>query len=287
MDDKLAKLDEENSQTSSEIAHTWATGQETLLAAIADRANGMRWMHDKMYKYYSNWNYTLMLPSIIISTLAGSATIGISSIFPPDYQPMAGKLIGLLTLSTGILTTINQYMKSAQLSENHRIMCVAYGKLHRVISSELALRRDQRPNALEFLRVIRAEQDRLQDVEPGISEHIISKFRKTFDIRADLEKPEIAGDLDHVQVNRAQKNGFTVITPQQIPYTPNNGYTPNGYTPNYTPTGYIPPTTLKTVQPPPLIPSINRPLLSPPSSAPSSPKSLTTEQLQEITNKLK
>ncbi len=209
MDDKLAKMDEENSQTSSEVAATWNTAQEVLLAAIADRANGMRWMHSMCERVYAQWNFYLTVPAILMSTIAGSATIGMSSLFPGDKQQLASNIIGCMTLSTGVLTTLNQYMKSSQLSETHRVSSVAYGKLHRVISCELALRRDQRPNALEFLKIIRTEQDKLQDVSPEIIASVVRSFRETFKDRHDLEKPEIAGDLDHVLTNHTAKNNPT------------------------------------------------------------------------------
>ena len=209
MEDKLAKMDEENSQTSSEVAASWNTAQEVLLAAIADRANGMRWMHSMCERVYAHWNFYLTVPAILMSTIAGSATIGMSSLFPGDKQQLASNIIGCMTLSTGVLTTLNQYMKSSQLSETHRVSSVAYGKLHRIISCELALRRDQRPNALEFLKIVRSEQDKLQDVSPEIIASVIKSFRETFKDRHDLEKPEIAGDLDHVQTNHSTKNSLT------------------------------------------------------------------------------
>ena len=157
---------------------------------------------------YANWNFYLTVPAILMSTLAGSATIGLPALFPENQRNIATTVIGIMTLSTGVLTTLNQYMKSSMLSEAHRTMGVENGKLHRVISSELALRRDQRPNALEFLKFVRSEQDRLQDIAPEIPDSIIHQFRLAFEDKHDLEKPEIAGDLDHVQVN-AIKKGVT------------------------------------------------------------------------------
>ena len=229
MDDRVEKIDEACSQTPSEIAATWNTAQETFLAAIADRANGMRWMHNKCQIMYANWNFYLTVPAILMSTVAGSATIGLPTLFPNNQANFATTVIGLMTLSTGVLTTLNQYMKSSQLAESHRAMGVENGKLHRVISGELALRRDQRRNALEFLTFVRSEQDRLQNISPDIPESVITKFRKLFDGREDLEKPEIAGDLDHVQVNGIKKGrssqnttpvGWDGHAPMGIPASP-------------------------------------------------------------------
>jgi len=239
MEEKLDKIDEENSETSSQIASTWNTSHETLLAAIADRSNCSRWLHNASQSYFDSYNFYLTVPNIAISTIAGSATIGLTSIFPPDYQRTAATIIGLCTLGCGVLTSINQYMKSAQLAEAHRAAGIAHGKLHRVIASELTLRRDQRLNALDFLKVIRSEQDRLQETSPAILENIIKKFRLQFKDNVELEKPEIVGDLDHVQVNHSSK--YESHTPTRPPNNTPNATNSLNATPTVQSIG-IPPT---------------------------------------------
>ena len=205
MEDKLNNL-EETSETPSEVADTWNTGHENLLASIADRCNGCRWLHSRCQARFENYNFYLTIPSIIITALSGSATIGLTSIFPDYAQKYASMSIGLLTLSCGALISVNQFMKTAQFAEAHRSASIAYGKLHRIVSSELAVRRDQRLNAPEFLKIVRTEQDRLQEVSPMIIESVVEKFRETFKDNTSLEKPEIVGDLDHVMVNRSRKH---------------------------------------------------------------------------------
>lgn len=205
MDEKLDKLEEDMSETSSEIAGTWSSSHEYLLAGIADRANCYRWMHNKCQTIYEKYNFYLTVPSIVVSALAGSATIASSALFPAQYQQLASTCIGLATLATGVLTSINQYMKTAQYAESHRATSLSYGKLHTIVASELSMRRDQRLNALEFIKVIRGEQDRLQDNSPIVLDSVISQFRREFKDKTDLEKPEIAGDLDHVHINSSSK----------------------------------------------------------------------------------
>jgi hypothetical protein len=224
MDEKLDKL-EEMSETSSEIAHSWNTAHENLLAAIADRANCYRWLHSKCHASFDFYNFYLTIPSIVISAVTGSATIGLTSIFDAESQRGASIGIGLLTLMCGALTSVNQFMKTSQFAEAHRAAAIAYGKLHRVISSELALRRDQRLNALDFLKVVRTEQDRLQETSPEILDSAKKLFRIEFSHNTELEKPEIVGDLDHVQVNRSMKqDGVTPTAPRMTLYHPPSVY---------------------------------------------------------------
>lgn len=211
MDDKLDKL-EATSETSSEIASSWNTGHEVLLASIGDRSNCYRWLHEKSQVRFEGYNFYLTIPSIIVSGLAGSATIGLTGLFPGDFQKVASVVIGLFTLGCGVMTSLNQYMKTSQFAEAHRSAAIAHGKLHRVISSELALRRDQRVNAMEFIKMIRSEQDRLQETSPSIPEVVINDFKRLFKENTHVEKPEIVGDLDHVSVNKSTKNEDYIIS---------------------------------------------------------------------------
>lgn len=204
MEEKLEKL-EDTSESSSEIAHTWNSSHELLLASIGDRCNCYRWLHEKCQAIFEKYNFYLTIPSVIISTLAGSATIASPSMLSEQNQKAAGIIIGLSTLACGVLTSVNQYMKTAQYAEAHRLAAIAFGKLHRVIASELALRRDQRANALDFIKIVRSEQDRLQETCPNILDPAIDEFRKEFkDIAAD--KPEIVGDITRVRINVEQKH---------------------------------------------------------------------------------
>ena len=150
IDDKLKDLEEATSLDSIEIAQTWNTGHEELLASIADRCLGLSWMHTKCKRWFENMNFWLTIPSIIIGTISGSATIGLSSLFSGSTKA-AEVTLGVLTLSCGVFSAINNFMKCSVLSESHRITAKYYSKLHRTIQAEIALRRDQRVQAKDFL----------------------------------------------------------------------------------------------------------------------------------------
>lgn len=225
MDDKLDKL-EATSETSSEIASSWNTGHEELLASIADRSNCYRWLHEKSQNRFDEYNFYLTIPSIVVSGLAGSATIGLTGLVPEEFQRVASVVIGIFTLGCGVMTSLNQYMKTSQFSEAHRSAAIAHGKLHRVISSELALRRDQRVNAMDFIKMVRPEQDRLQETSPSIPESVIRHFKRHFIDNTTVEKPEIIGDLDHVGVNKSMKNEEYTVA---VPKTPSYPISPPSY----------------------------------------------------------
>ena len=179
----------------------WTHAEEVLLAGIGDRCNGFQWLHTKSQRYYEIWNVCLTIPSIVLSAVTGSVTIGLSSLFSVSDQITATTILGTVTIGSGILTTINQYMKTSSLAEAHRAAALAYGKLYRLILTELSLRREQRSDVKPFLKMVRAEQDRLQDMSPTISACIIAQFNASFKGNTTLEKPEITGDLDHIIIS--------------------------------------------------------------------------------------
>lgn len=189
------------SENSSDIAATWNENEELFLKSTSERANCMRWMHNQCNLHFDNLNFYFTIPNVIISTLNGSLTMSLNSLFPdPGAQKYATTVIGLVSILSAVLITMNQYVKSQQMMESHRAAGLAYGKLHRMICNELAVRRDQRSNAIEFLKVVKAEQDRLESTSPNILPSIIMMFNRQF-VDRNIEKPEIAGDLDATEVN--------------------------------------------------------------------------------------
>lgn len=200
-----ASQEDGQSEISSSVTSSWNTFQEELLKGISERSNCMRWLHNQCQLHFENLNFYFTIPNVIISTLNGSFTMSLQSLFPsPDAQKVATTIIGLISIFSAVLITMNQYVKSQQMMESHRAAALAYGKLHRMITNELAIRRDQRSHSIEFLKLVRTEQDRLENSSPSILPNIIARFNIVFAER-NIEKPEIAGDLDAVTINHARR----------------------------------------------------------------------------------
>jgi hypothetical protein len=158
----------------------WGNSEEDLLAKWADKATCFRWMHEKAQKKYYRSNLHLTLPVIVLSTLTGTANFGMGSIFPENLQGIAQLGIGGVSLITGIISTIGNFLEYAQKTEAHRGACVSWGKLHRKISVELSLPRGQRESCMDFLLVCRSELDRLIEQSPAIPDDIITDFKREF-----------------------------------------------------------------------------------------------------------
>jgi hypothetical protein len=179
----------------------WSKEQEILMAEWSDLAMCYRWLHDKSEKHFHSKTIWINLPVIILSTLGGTANFGIQSLFDDDTsKKYASFAIGGVSLIAGLLTTIGNYLRYPQLEESHRVASIAWGKFQRLIAVELALKPDDRIDSLDFLKICRADLDRLIEQSPPIPQESIDLFTNLFGSITDLKRPDICGDLKHTQV---------------------------------------------------------------------------------------
>jgi len=191
------------SPTRKKFLNGWAKEQENLMAEWADKAGCYRWLHDRCEKKYSSLNMSITIPVIILSTLTGTANFALGSFIPPDNPDLknyVGAGIGIVSIFAGILTTLGNFLRYAQGSEAHRVAGISWGKFQRQIAVELAINPIERIDAMDFLKICRAELDRLIEQSPPIPDSIIAEFEKEFKGQPDIKKPEICHGLEHTRV---------------------------------------------------------------------------------------
>jgi hypothetical protein len=180
----------------------WTREQEDLMAGWSDIAACYRWMHDRCEKIMARSNKCITTPVIILSTLTGSANFIVSSLTGDNVE--MGKLaqiaIGGVSIFTAILQTLGNDYRFAQQSEAHRVASIAWGKFQRQLAVELALHPKERIDCMDFLKLCRAELDRLIEQSPPIPDKIIRAFEEEFKDLHDLKKPDIAHGMDHTRV---------------------------------------------------------------------------------------
>ena len=179
----------------------WCKEHERLMAEWSDISVCYRWIHDQAEKYYHIRSLWINLPVIILSTLGGTANFGVQSLFTDDtIKKYASFGIGGISLLAGLLTTVGNYLRFAQLEEAHRVASIAWGKFQRFIAIEIALHPNERMDAIDFLKVCRVDLDRLIEQAPPIPKSCINKFSAKFGSIKDLKKPDICGALEHTHI---------------------------------------------------------------------------------------
>ena len=103
--------------------------------------------------------------------------------------------VGGVNIFAGILSTLQNFLRYAELMEGHRVSEVSWSKFSREISVELALEPDMRKPAFDFLTVCRAEFDRLIEQSPTIDDSIIAQYNAKF-MKKKKNKSKGSGNID-------------------------------------------------------------------------------------------
>ena len=191
----------------------WTEEQEKLLAKWADYASCYRWLHDRTEKKLSWYNNAITIPVIILSTITGTASVGLNGLVgdSPSGQKYGQISIGIVSLFTGILTTLGNFFRYAQNSEAHRVAAVSWGKFNRLITVELAQKPDDRMDSLDFLNICRQDLDRLIEQSPQVPNHVIELFESEFAHQDDLSKPDICNNIEHTNVYNNSKTRMKMM----------------------------------------------------------------------------
>jgi hypothetical protein len=169
---------------------TWTNETEALLQGWADISSCFKWMHENSFRKYSKVNNYFAIPIIILSTVSGTLNVSLQGYVPAQYLNVAQAGIGGLGIFTGILTTLQNLFKYAQLSESHNNVSIGWSKLNRNIQIELSVERSSRKDADSFIKICISEYDRLIEQSPTIPLDIIDAFKKMFREQNEKKKQE-------------------------------------------------------------------------------------------------
>jgi len=175
----------------------WSQPLEELVASEGEKCRGLAWINQKAEVYYAHRANAIAIPVIVLSTLAGTASVGSSSLFQGDTQ-ISSVVIGLVSIGVGILNTISSYFSWARKAEAHRIAYLQYSKLFSIIRVEMSLPRSERQEAEQLLKQIRDGMERLAETTPSPPPSILEEFNRHFkDEDKTISRP--------VEVNGLQK----------------------------------------------------------------------------------
>jgi hypothetical protein len=178
----------------------WSPECEDLLADWSEIALCYSWLHGYSQRKYKRKYHSLQVPIIILSTLTGVGNFATESYVPADAQKIFTAIVGSLNIFAGILGTLLSFLRYSEIYESHRIAALGWSKLGRNIEIELSLQDKKRNNCRDFLKVCRAEYDRLLESSPMIDMDIINIFNTKFDGKYEnVSRPLICNGLKEVR----------------------------------------------------------------------------------------
>jgi hypothetical protein len=183
-----------------ETTITWNDSLETLVAEEAERCGGLSWLHIECEKYFSIHTNCIALPVIILSTVNGFLSGSSQTIF--TNVQVSSIALGIVSLFTGVLSTLGSYFSWAKRTEAHRISAIQYQKISKFLTIELTLPKGERVAAKDILKITREQIERLMEISPAIPENILKKYRDRFKDITDVAHPEVIQGLKKVVINK-------------------------------------------------------------------------------------
>lgn len=169
----------------------WNEEEEVILKGWADQATCYNWLHSKSHEKYFKVNAGFTIPVIVISTITGAANFAIDRL-EDTTKSYAMMIIGVFNILAGIISTVAQFLRIAEINEGHRVATIAWDKYSRNVKIELAKNPVDRRPASEMLKIYKEEFDRLVETSPKLQDEIINQFNKVFEGNT-IVKPEITG----------------------------------------------------------------------------------------------
>lgn len=184
----------------SEASITWNDSLETLVAEEAEKCGGLSWLHGECERYFSIHTNWIALPVIILSTVNGFLSGSSQTIFTNPQISSIG--LGVVSLFTGVLSTIGSYFAWAKRTEAHRISAIQYQKISKFLTIELSLPKSERVAAKDILKITREQIERLMEISPAIPGCIISRYKDMIKDSVDVAQPEVIQGFKKVYVNK-------------------------------------------------------------------------------------
>ena len=191
----------------SEIAGDieWTENLEGYFKSMGERCYGLAWLHKQSEARYSRLRNYTDLPVIILGVLNAATSVGSGTLFEDPKWASVG--VGVVALIGSIISAISAYFKWSARAESHRMACIQYGKLHRWVSVQMRLPREERLPAIECLKYVKQEFDRLQEISQLVPPEVVNEFQRKFGIEryANISKPTETNGLEAVVIYRHEE----------------------------------------------------------------------------------
>ena len=196
----MAEAASQGGDSSEKVQIHWTVKLEEYFASTGEKAHCLSWVHKQAETMYSNRRTWIDLPVIVGSGVIAFLNAGSQSLF--EDARISSVALGVGSLAVGIMNTMGTYFGWAKRAEGHRISAIHYSKLYRFITVELSLPREERMNPHDFLKYVKDQYDRLQEISPIIPQKVIHEFQKKFKNETEISKPEEANGLEKITVYR-------------------------------------------------------------------------------------
>ncbi len=200
---KISSVKDQDDESDTSVHVEWSTQVEDILASEGEKCRCLSWIHTRCETEMSRFNTMIQVPVIILSTLAGTASVGSATLFA-GQTTISSIAIGLVSISVGILNTLGGFFNYAKRAESHRIAHLHYSKISTKIAIELSLPRLERIAADSLLNYVRESMERLAETTPLAPDKILKRFKSEFkNLEESISMPAETNGLHKIKIYRS------------------------------------------------------------------------------------
>lgn len=201
----------------------WTNSIEITVKEFGEKSGVLRLLHKYQRISLSKKDAYIVIPAIIIQVIV-SAILNLENSESEKKNNDLNVFLSIFNILSAILFTLSKYLKYSELSNEHKVAELIYGKIYRRIISELSISREYRTPALHFLKTIRTSFDNANERSPNIEHKVIQKFMsKNKDQNISL--PDICSGICKIKIANSPVNKYFENHPQN-----NNNHSEDDYT---------------------------------------------------------
>lgn len=148
---------------------------DELLNGWLVHAHKARDRHDEAARRYAKGQYSLGIPSLVVSTVVGTALFAAlsSQITPPLW-------IGILSMLAAVLSALQTFLDFGGRSDKHRNAAVKYKASIRLLEETLVQIQQGRNISKEQIDETRAGLDRLEESAPVVMPRVYDRIENRY-----------------------------------------------------------------------------------------------------------
>ena len=157
------------------------------------RAHRVQIGHYEAGRRYDVLNLWLGIPSIVLSTIVGSAVF--ASLAEPSHGIPITILVGLLSVSTAVLTGLQTFLKYSELAERHKVAGARFADIKHQIELVATFQKANVSELKSRLKEIEARWEQVREESPNIPPTIWDRIEKKMTLENDIESHPNFGQI--------------------------------------------------------------------------------------------
>lgn len=170
----------------------YTTEEEELFRSSGEKSECMGILHMLSFQKYNKLSVWCNIPVIVLSSAIGFITT-------LDLFHGQTIMLGTLSIFVSLIKSVENYFSITTRAEAHRITSLNYHKIAKLIEVQLALKREDRIQAIDLLDVITNDIANLRESEPSIDDDIIKRFNQKYG-KEITSKPSIVNGLTQIKI---------------------------------------------------------------------------------------